>query len=137
MLATARRIHRYFARAGTPTLLLWCYLLWYLGIAIEYFDRSPMLWINALGMSAVVGTALRLGVAGTPGDGWRTFRLYLTPFCVSSYTALSRPHGFVLVFPHDLRAIAIALAPCIALLVFARLARINQAPISPAPISSE
>ena len=32
-------------------------------------------------------------------DGWQIFRLYLMPFCVSSFSALVKDAGYVLVFP--------------------------------------
>lgn len=120
----------YFARATPATLLLWCYLLWYLVIVALHFETQPMLWINSLGMSAVVGTALRLGtargaaaVAVTADERWRTFRLYFTPFCVSSFTTRTYNKGFVLVFPNAVREVALAIAPCVALLALAMLAR--------------
>lgn len=103
-------------------LLLWCYLLWYVAIVAMHFDPSPRLWINALGMSLVVGTALYLGVRGSsharPGR-WQIFRLYLTPFCVSSYVASTTAHDFVLIFPPDPRTSLIASLPAAVFLAIA------------------
>ena len=39
-------------------------------------------------------------------------RLFLMPFCVSSFSQLIKGQGFVLVFPPDLREIAISLGAC-------------------------
>ena len=47
-------------------------------------------------------------------------RLFLMPFCVSSFSQLIKGKGFVLVFPPDLHEIAISLAACAAF-VFAVL----------------
>jgi hypothetical protein len=47
-------------------------------------------------------------------------RLFLMPFCVSSFSQLIKGQGFVLVFPPDLHEIAISLAAC-AVFVFAVL----------------
>ena len=35
-------------------------------------------------------------------DGWQIFRLYLMPFCVSSFAALVKDAGYILVFPPTL-----------------------------------
>jgi hypothetical protein len=96
----ARMPLRYFAALSTGKLILWCYLIWYLVVVFNYFDRSPALWLNAAGVSAVVGVALRLSVvAGRGSDRWQTFRLFLMPFCVSSFSSLIKGHGFVLIVP--------------------------------------
>jgi len=102
--------------AGLPPgrTVLWCYLAWYLVIACRYFDPAPAIWLNAAGISAVIGSALWLGVR-RPGAGigfWPTFRLYLTPFCVSSFSSLIKGRGFVLVLPPDGTVLAQAAAAC-------------------------
>ena len=43
--------------------VLWCYLLWYLFVAIRYFEADPKLWLSSLGISAIIGTALYLSTA--------------------------------------------------------------------------
>ena len=76
-------------------VVLWCYLIWYVVIVYFYFDPSPKIWSNALGISAVIGTGLVLSVATNKtdsGNHWQTFRLYLMPFCVSSFSALIKDH---------------------------------------------
>ena len=45
-------------------------------------------------------------------DRWTVVRLFLMPFCVSSFSQLIKGKGFVLVFPPSLHEIAISLAAC-------------------------
>lgn len=78
--------------------ILWCYLIWYLVVVFFHFDPSPKIWINSIGISIVIGTGLLLSVSsGEIGrrDNWQTFRLYLMPFCVSSFSALIKGQGFI------------------------------------------
>lgn len=94
---------RYLATLPTARIILWCYLLWYLCIVALYWDPSPVLWITSLGMSGIIGFALLLSTTGNGRrpDGWTIFRLFLMPFCVSSYAALIKGKGFLLIFPPD------------------------------------
>ncbi|MBM3739657.1 MAG: hypothetical protein FJW39_28150 [Acidobacteria bacterium] len=101
------RLLRYFRGLNQARTILWCYLIWYcLHVAI-HFDPHPRLWLNALGISAIVGTALVLSTRGSGGPAkpgpWALFRLYLMPFCVSSFAALVKDAGFILVFPPALQ----------------------------------
>jgi hypothetical protein len=110
----------YFANLGAGKIALWCYLIWYVGVAYLYFDPSVALWLNAVGISAVVGVALILSVNGpATADRWQTFRLFAMPFCVSSYAALIKGHGFVLIFPPDLGQLAVLCGGCLAFVAFA------------------
>lgn len=107
----------YVADLPAGKIVLWCYLAWYVVIASRYFDPAPSIWLNAMGISAVIGTALWLGVR-KPGSGigsWPTFRLYLTPFCVSSFSSLIKGRDFVLVFPPDAITLGLAAGACTAL----------------------
>ena len=110
---------RYFARLPLSKLILWCYLAWYVAIVAMYFDAAPTLWISSVGLSVVIGIALNLAThqSSQQRDGWVTFRLFLIPFCVSSYSALIKGKGFILVFPPDLHASFVALAGCGSVLV--------------------
>jgi hypothetical protein len=80
---------------------LWCYLIWYLVTVISHFDPSPRIWLSCLGISAIVGFALLLNVSGesTSLSRWQSFRLFLMPFCVSSFSALIKGQGYILVLP--------------------------------------
>lgn len=92
-----------YLRGLTPgRTLLWCYLAWYLTTVALNFDASPMLWLNSLGISAIIGCGLLLSVGQAPrANPWQTFRLFLMPFCVSSFAALIKGKGYVLIFPTD------------------------------------
>jgi hypothetical protein len=94
---------RYLANLSKGRLILWCYLVWYLVVFVRYFDPSPRLWLTSLGLSLIIGFALYISTAaaGTQPvklDPWQVFRLFLMPFCVSSFSALVKGRGFILVF---------------------------------------
>jgi hypothetical protein len=106
---------RYFANLSPGRIALWCFLLWYLATVIHHFDATPAIWLNALGISAIIGIALYLSVRepGRPApDRWTVLRLFLMPFCVSSFSQLIKGRGFVLVFPPDMHEIAVSFAAC-------------------------
>ena len=108
---------RYFARLRASQRVLWCYLIWYLYALVRYFDASAALWLSSLGISAIIGTALYLSTARAGRvpvrlDRWQIARFYLMPFCVSSFAALIKGHGFVLVFHPSLRDNVIAAGAC-------------------------
>jgi hypothetical protein len=42
--------------------VLWCFLIWYSATVVHYFDATPSIWLNAFGISAIVGFALYLSV---------------------------------------------------------------------------
>ena len=50
-------------------------------------------------------------------------RLFLMPFCVSSFSQLIKGKGFVLVFPPDLHEIAISLGACAAFVLLVWIVR--------------
>ncbi len=118
-------IVRYFAKLPAPKVVLWCYLAWYGVIVFFYFDPSPVIWLTALGMSALIGIALIFAtkVPGQAMDRWTMFRLFLFPFCVSSYSALIKGKGFFLIFPMEPRPLLGGAAACVALVIFHRLCR--------------
>jgi hypothetical protein len=92
----ARAPLHYLAGLTPARTALWCYLLWYLVVLVRYFDPSLRLWLTSLGLSAIIGLALLLN-AGRPLGRWQTFRFFLMPFGVSSFAALVKGRGFVLV----------------------------------------
>jgi hypothetical protein len=94
---------RYLAGLPLSKQILWCYLVWYLVMIGLHFDPNPTMWLSSLGLSAVVGLALLLGLGDGPRDWtrlerWQIFRLFFIPFCVSSYAATCKGQGFVAVF---------------------------------------
>jgi hypothetical protein len=104
---------RYFAVIKPGRLVLWCYLIWYFVTVYYHFDASPKLWINSAGISVVIGTALMLSVSrGSKPDHWQTFRLYWMPFAVSSFAALIKNQGYVVIFSPHLREVVTALVAC-------------------------
>jgi hypothetical protein len=119
---------RYLAELTTPRLVLWCYLIWWAFVAVRYFDSSLRLWLSSLGISAIIGTGLYLstvhgGRTRTRLEPWQIARLYLMPFCVSSFAALIKGQGFVLVFYPTLAANASAALGCSAFVAAAALAK--------------
>lgn len=98
---------------------MWCYLIWYLTTVTFHFDPTPSLWLNSLGISAVIGVALTLSVAGptVSGPSWQTFRLFLMPFCVSSFSSLIKNQGFVLIFSPNPTELLACVLGCTAFLL--------------------
>lgn len=93
--------------------VLWCYLIWYLVMVAFHFDPAPRLWLSSLGISAVIGIGLILSVSGHgKPDFWTLVRLFLMPFCVSSFAALIKDRGFVLIASPVWREDLIALGAC-------------------------
>jgi hypothetical protein len=113
---------KYLSNLSRGRLILWCYLIWYLVVLVRYFDSNPRLWLTSLGLSLIIGFALFLSTAASKGnkinlDRWQIFRLFLMPFCVSSFAALVKDKGFVLIFSPRPAEILVAAALC-ALLCF-------------------
>ncbi len=108
--------------------MLWCYLIWYLVVVAFYFDPSPRIWINSIGISIsiVIGAALILSVSNpcqTGNAGWQTFRLFLMPFCVSSFSSLIKGNGFFLILPPKPREQLVLALACAGFLVFIALVK--------------
>jgi hypothetical protein len=119
---------RYLAELNAARTILWCYLIWYLTAVALYFDSSPSLWLTSIGISAIMGYALWLSAVNSPSGRisigrWQLFRLYMAPFAVSSFAALVKGKGFLLVIFPTLRENAIALGGCALFAAAALLAR--------------
>jgi hypothetical protein len=132
---------RYLSELSLPRYVLWCYLIWWFGVAIPYFEPSFSLWSTSVGMSVIIGTGLYLstayaGAVRTPLPRWTIVRLFVMPFCVSSFAALVKGRGFLLVFHPDWRGNAWPLAVAIALGLLTLLARRMRAQASRADGSS-
>lgn len=116
----------YLGRLKTGKIVLWCYLIWYLSVVWFYFDPTPRIWLNAMGISAVIGIGLNLSVArpaGTKVDFWQTFRLFMMPFGVSSFSSLIKGQGFMLVFPPQLNESLTAAGLCLGFVLLTLIAR--------------
>lgn len=123
-----QRLVRYFASLGTGRTILWCYAVWYVVNVVAHFDPSPRLWLTSCGLSAIIGMALVISMrassrGATELDRWQVFRLFLMPFCVSSFAALVKDAGYVLVFPPTLATNLVGLGAIAAFVVAQRLAR--------------
>jgi hypothetical protein len=124
----AAHVVNYFARLSAGRFVLWCYFIWWVVVLVRYFDPSPDLWLTTLGLSVIIGLALlinttRSGRSRVKLEPWPTFRLFLTPFCVSSFAALVKGRGFVLIFSPNPAEMLAALGICAALAVVVLAAR--------------
>jgi hypothetical protein len=123
-MALSRPIE-YLRTLAPARIVLWCYLLWYLSMASMHFDPSPRLWLTSLGLGVLIGIGLVLSIgrgAQLP-DAWTLTRLFMMPFCVSSFAALIKDRGFILVFSSALRENAVAAGACILFLLITYGAR--------------
>jgi hypothetical protein len=112
---------KYLAELAPGKVALWCYLIWYLVTVVAHFDSSPTIWLTSLGISAIIGIALLLSVGGeAPANlnRWQTFRLFLMPFCVSSFSALIKGQGYILVLPSRPVELLTSLGLCAAFVSF-------------------
>ena len=122
------RLLRYLCHLTSGRIILWCYAIWYVVNIAQHFDPQPRLWLTSLGLSFIIGIALilstRSGVQGTTKlDGWQTFRLFLMPFCVSSFAALVKQADYILIFPPSLHENLIGLSAIAAFLLLLALLR--------------
>ena len=100
----------YFCQLKFHQTILWSYFVWYLAIVSMYFDSSVTLWLSSIGLSGIIGFALLLATkqGNVKQDPWVRYRLFIFPFCVSSYSALIKDAGFFLVFPTNLTHLSVA-----------------------------
>ncbi len=113
---------RYLAQLPTARVILWCYAIWYGVNVVNHFDARPRIWLTSVGLSVIIGAALIMSTQSGKGKGsaasdpWVVFRLFLMPFCVSSFAALVKDAGFILIFPPTLRENLIGVAAIVAFL---------------------
>ena len=121
---------RYLSSLPNGKVVLWCYLIWWGTTVTYHFDPSPSIWLNSVGISAVIGIALILSVGGLRSakkDRWQTFRLFAMPFCVSSFSSLIKGKGFILVFPPSASELATAIGLCVAFVAIVIVLRARRA----------
>lgn len=99
---------RYLAQLNMGRTILWCYAIWYVVNTAFHFDPNPRLWITSAGLSAIIGFALLISTRNSSSgttqlDRWQIFRLFLMPFCVSSFAALVKDTNYLLIFPPELQ----------------------------------
>jgi hypothetical protein len=108
---------QYLRNLSTGRLILWCYFIWYGVVLVRYFDPNWRLWLTSTGLSLIIGLALYISTAKS-GTGkvelgaWQVIRLFMMPFCVSSFSALVKGKGFVLIFSPRPMEILLALGLC-------------------------
>lgn len=121
---------RYLQNLSTGRIILWCYFIWWTLSVIHHFDASPRIWLTSLGLSGIIGTALLIstqtGGSWVWPEGWVVFRLFLMPFCVSSFAALVKSAGYVLVFPPSLRENAVGAGLIVLFLLLVRTVKSSQ-----------
>jgi len=116
LVEDVRLIH-YLSTLSKGRLILWCYFVWYLVVLVRYFDPSPRLWLTSVGLSLIIGFALFIsttaaGETKVKLERWQVIRLFMMPFCVSSFSALVKGRGFFLIFSPNLDEILIAVGLC-------------------------
>jgi len=112
-----RKPLRYLAGLSAGRFVLWCYFIWWAVVLVRYFDPSPRIWLTSLGLSLIIGFALFVNTTASGNsrlrlEPWPTFRLFVTPFCVSSFAALVKGQGFILIFSPKWRENALAVGLC-------------------------
>lgn len=120
---------RYLSGLNSARVVLWCYFSWYLTTAARCFDPSPRLWLTSIGLSVIIGFGLYLST--TQGSAsqrtklgpWQIFRLFLMPFCVSSFAALLKGKDYVLIFSPELEDNVESGLVCVAVISLVWLAK--------------
>ena len=110
----------YLGNLTAGRFALWCYFIWWIVVVVRYFDPNPLLWLTSLGLSFIIGAALYINTAMSGKtrirlEPWPAFRLFLTPFCVSSFAALVKGQGFIMIFSPRWQELAVAIGACAAL----------------------
>lgn len=112
---------RFLRNMPITTAILWCYAIWYATMVFYHFDTAPTLWLTSMGISGIVGIALTLSTGPLSLQRWRLqrwqmIRLFIIPFCVSSFSALVKGQGFILIFSPVWQENSIAALLCLCLL---------------------
>jgi len=127
------RLIDYFGALSAARQVLWCYLIWYAAMAAAHFDPAPSIWFAAAGLAVFIGLALLLGVEPSPRrwsslDRWVVARLFMIPFCVSSFSALVKGKGFIAIFSPVPGEDVVAALCCGAFVAFCAAARRRRSP---------
>lgn len=113
--------------------ILWCYLIWYFVVIYFYFDPSLKIWTNSIGISVVIGTGLIFSVSSgktSESSRWQIFRLYLMPFCVSSFSALIKGQGFIVVVSPKIEETLVAVSCCVLFLAVVSVVKLTKSKIA-------
>ena len=124
---------QYLYKIKLDKAILWCYLIWYLVVIYFYFDPSLKIWTNSIGISAVIGTGLIFSVSSgktSESSRWQIFRLYLMPFCVSSFSALIKGQGFIVVVSPKIEETLVAVSCCVLFLAVVLVVKLTKSKIA-------
>mmetsp|Transcript_27707 Transcript_27707/g.51666 ORF Transcript_27707/g.51666 Transcript_27707/m.51666 type:complete len:126 (+) Transcript_27707:998-1375(+) len=100
----------FWAHACRPPLIpMWFLLFWYIYIMGFYGANEGGVWGTAIGIMFIVGFMLTGNMYHAPFEKywrekkWATFRVFIIPFCVSSYSASVslQSDKFAFIFPKD------------------------------------
>jgi hypothetical protein len=130
---------KYLAQLSLSRMVLCCYFIWYVVFVVRYFDSTAAIWLTALGISVCVGFALLLSTWTAHARFWSftTTHLFLVPFCVSSFSALVKDRGFILIFsPHQWEN-GVAGGLCVLFCLFAGATKLFQRGNQPLPEKSD
>jgi hypothetical protein len=119
---------RYLRNLNAGRLILWCYFIWYLVVLVRYFDPNPRVWATSFGLCGIIGFGLYVNTAWSGPRRvhlgfWPVVRLFMMPLCVSSFSALVKDKGFVLIFSPNPWEVVAAAGICAALCGAAWVAR--------------
>ena len=131
-------LRRYLAGLSPGRATLWCYAIWYIVNVWNHFDPDPRLWFTSVGLGIIIGFGLLLSTTASDSrkitlDHWVVFRLFLMPFCVSSFGSLVKDAGYILIFPPSLKENLIGLAFIALFLLIVWMAKAFQPNVRPAP----
>ena len=124
---------QYLYKIKLDKAILWCYLIWYLVVIYFYFDPSLKIWTNSIGISAVIGTGLIFSVSSgktSESSRWQIFRLYLMPFCVSSFSALIKGQGFIVFVSPKIEETLVAVSCCVLFLAVVLVVKLTKSKIT-------
>ena len=94
-------------------------------VDIEFATGGRMRITGSVDASTVSALLLstRAAIGSARLHGWGIFRLFLMPFCVSSFSALVKDRGFILIFAPNMQENLLALALCVAFVSLVTLLR--------------
>lgn len=128
----------YLALLSAGRAILWCYVIWYLSVLHFHFVPSISLWLNSLGLSLIVGSALILATGPFNlhrfrTEFWVVTRLVMCPFFVSSFSALTTKSNFLLLLSPNLKENLFAVMACVIFLSSVFICKQAHRALTPTP----
>lgn len=94
-----------------------CYGIWYAVMVATYGSPRPGIWLTALGMGLIVGLGFvfsgMTSLSNAGGGYWPVIRIFLIPFCVSSFSSIATSRGFLLIFAPSASTNLLAATGCL------------------------